>query len=389
MTTSNKIGIYVHLPFCAKRCNYCDFYSQTDLNNETIAKYIDAICKEISLWKVVFDEPKIVDSVFIGGGTPSAICAEHIKRLLAHISGEFGIERNAELSIEANPSSLGKEKLKAYKDAGITRLSIGIQSFTDAELKFLGRLHDANMAKEVFYTARDEGFSNINIDLMFGFEKEFEKNALNNLKEAVDLAPEHISFYSLQLEDGTKMFENYLAGNFELPSEETDRNTYKTGVELLKKSGYRHYEISNFAKCGYECRHNLKYWSMQEYIGLGASASSYTNRTRRTNLFSIGEYVSEVQNARKLRDIRLFEEHENSNADDMSDYVITTMRTQRGLSFSNFEKRYGQSFFEAFSEADKILAEYKRREIVKINKKSLKFTLKGINFSNGFLAEFV
>ncbi|MGP1570381.1 MAG: radical SAM family heme chaperone HemW [Eubacteriales bacterium] len=389
MTTNNNLGIYIHLPFCEKRCNYCDFYSQTDIDYETVEGYMKAVHKEISLWAKEYCENRKADSIFIGGGTPSAIPEFYIKKLIEHIAHEFNVDKDAEISIESNPNSLREKKLSVYKSAGINRISIGVQSFLNEELKFLGRIHDADDAKKAFTVTRNAGFSNINIDLMFAFKKEFAENALKSVEQVLKLNPEHISFYSLQLEEGTKLFEDYISEKFELPSEEDDRKTYIKGTNLLKNAGYTHYEISNFAKRGYECRHNLKYWGMGEYIGIGASASSYINRSRNTNLFSISNYVKEVNNATELKDIELYEKHENSIKDDMSDYVITTMRTERGLVFEDFETRYGVCFFEAFPNAKKVIGDYERKDFVKIDKTRLNFTMQGINLSNRFLAEFV
>lgn len=389
MTTNSNLGIYIHLPFCEKRCNYCDFYSQTNLSQETVANYMKALQKEVSLWAKKCGEGRIVDTVFIGGGTPSAISESHIQKLLVQVQDEFDVASDVEISIESNPNSLSLKKLRAYKSAGINRISMGVQSFLDEELQFLGRLHDANAAEKTFVEARKAGFSNINIDLMFAFKKEFATNASKSIEKALKLKPEHISFYSLQLEENTQLFEDYTNDKFELPSEEEDRNSYIEGTGLLKQAGYEHYEISNFAKKGYECKHNLKYWSMAEYIGVGASASSYIERTRSTNLFSLDDYIREVENAKRISDMVTMEKHQNSLKDDMSDYVITTMRTANGLVFEDFEKRYGQDFFEAFPKAHIVLDEYESKEFVKINKESLNFTLKGINISNRFLAEFV
>ena len=379
----------MHLPFCEKRCNYCDFYSQTDMSHEMVERYMGALHREISMWAKEVSQNKQVDSVFLGGGTPSVISGGYITKLLSHIKNEFNLTNDAEISIESNPNSISKNKLAEYKKAGVNRISIGVQSFLDEELQFLGRLHDAATAKKAIAHAHEAGFTNINIDLMFAFKKEFVRNALKSLSEALKLNPAHISFYSLQLEDKTKLFEDYAAEKFELPSEEEDRNVYLEGVKLLRGAGYSHYEISNFAKCGYECRHNLKYWSMEEYIGVGASASSYMDMKRTTNLFSISDYVKEVGNAKDRNDIALSEQHQNSLKDDMSDYVITTMRTANGLVFDDFKKRYDTDFFVAFPNADEVIRRYEYEEFVKINKKRLKFTVAGINFSNRFLAEFV
>lgn len=432
-SAGNSAGLYVHLPFCEKRCNYCDFYSQTNLDERLVSRYVNALCNELELWAKEFDfynlrygekyqqNLRIIDTIFIGGGTPSAIEARHIERIMDCVRAYFKLAEDAEISMEANPNSLTGEKLLIYKNIGINRLSIGVQSFEDADLKFLGRLHDSKTAEAAFKLARKTGFDNINLDLMFAYKENLGKSATENtceygiwenakkmVQKAIELSPEHISMYSLQLEEGTKLYEEYMKGAFDLPSEEADRFAYHEGAKMLKTAGYGHYEISNFAKPGFECRHNLKYWSMAEYIGAGASASSYvmpifencnssdfkpsktkTCGKRKTNVADIIKYIEQLEKAEKLSDINVAELHENKLQDDMSDYVITTMRTARGLSFSDFKLRYGIDFYEAFPNAKNIMEEHVKHGLLEVSKGSMRFTLLGVDVSNSFLAEFV
>lgn len=388
------------MPFCEKRCNYCDFYSQTSLEEGRLSAYVQALCKEIELYSKKYSSICICDSIFIGGGTPSAIDEKHIANILSCTMEAFSLSENAEISIETNPNSLSYEKLLAYKAAGINRLSIGVQSFCDDDLKFLGRIHSKNQALKAFDEARKAGFSNINLDLMFAFKEGFEKGMEESLSTLVNLRPEHVSFYSLQLEEGTPLYLDYLSKVFEMPDVEKDRKAYAYGVQFLKNAGYEHYEISNFSLKKKECRHNLKYWSMGEYIGIGASASSYLRENsgkktpdiagvRRSNVWDMDRYIERVKKAENTDELEFAEIQKNTLSEDMADYVITTMRRMKGLNFRDFKRSYGLDFFEAFPAAKDVLTDYFNRGLIYFDDEIMRFTLEGVSISNAFLAEFV
>lgn len=279
-------GLYIHIPFCEKKCAYCDFNSY-----EGIMRLEGAYVKRLidELFSYPSDE---LCSVYLGGGTPSVFSPRSIGDILGAASKHFKILDGAEITIEANPSSLSPEKLSAYKNLGINRLSLGTQSFDDGELSRLGRLHTAGAAAAAFRAARGAGFENISIDLMFAVPGQTEKTWEKSLAAATALRPEHISMYSLTLEEGTPLYGRHNV------SEETERALYWQGIDKLVQNGYRHYEISNLAIPGYESRHNSRYWKGLSYIGAGAGAHSYYKKTRYHNLPGVSDYISSAAPAR-------------------------------------------------------------------------------------------
>nr|MDE5778714.1 radical SAM family heme chaperone HemW [Lachnospiraceae bacterium] len=268
-----ELGIYVHIPFCKSKCVYCDFLSFGGFGYSEHRAYADTVCREIAAWQAV-SEAYVVTSIFLGGGTPSYVKEELIVRVLEQIHSVFEVEKDAEITIEGNPDSLKPDNLKAYRKSGINRLSIGLQSANDKVLASLNRVHNYDQFTEAFYSARQSGFDNINVDIMSGLPGEGEKSYMETLKRAAGLSPEHISAYSLIVENGTPLSANHALLNL-LPSEEEDREMYTKTKRLLENSGYSRYEISNYARDGFECRHNIGYWTGREYLGVGLGASSY------------------------------------------------------------------------------------------------------------------
>lgn len=287
-----ELGLYLHIPFCARKCDYCDFLSAPAASEE-ISHYIEAMRLEIEQYKG-WTDGYIVPTVFIGGGTPSYIKAGHIERIMEVLSGVFTLDRQQlEATIEINPGTITKDKLLTYRKAGINRLSFGLQSVNNEELRLLGRIHTYEQFEENYRLARELGFDNINIDLMSALPGQTLPSWENTLYKVTGLKPEHISAYSLILEEGTKFYERYHSGareNAALPDEDTDRQIYHRTKELLESSGYQRYEISNYAKPGYECRHNNSYWIGTEYLGIGLGASSLINGTRFSNLHEYAQY---------------------------------------------------------------------------------------------------
>ena len=267
------LSIYVHIPFCKRKCNYCDFVSFGGCDISLQKDYINALCKEIGAFSLIAEEYKVV-TVFIGGGTPSYIPAEYIGKILEKIRETFTVDDNCEITIEGNPDSLTRDKLILYRKYGINRLSIGLQSANDEMLNILGRIHNYDQFVAAYSRAREVGFTNINVDVMSGLPGESLESYVKTLAKVVAMQPEHISSYSLIIEDGTPLSENDELLQL-LPSEEDDRKQYMRTKLLLGQSGYERYEISNYAKKGYECRHNLVYWTGGEYLGVGLSAASY------------------------------------------------------------------------------------------------------------------
>lgn len=286
-----KLGLYVHIPFCIRKCKYCGFVSFDNCMEADWQAYFCALEKEIELRAAEYADYE-VDTIFIGGGTPTIVPAEWISGILTKIKNKFNNTVNQEITIESNPGTLTPEKLEIYRKAGINRLSIGVQSLDDTVLSAIGRIHDRQAVLETFREARCAGFDNINLDLMFSLPKQTDEIWEATLNEAVSLRPEHISFYSLQIEEGTEFYDMYKNGTLDIADDETDRARYHTAVRILKDAGYKHYEISNAALPGRESQHNLKYWSLDEYLGLGLAAHSFAGGRRFYNTSDLNEYVS-------------------------------------------------------------------------------------------------
>ena len=285
-----EIGIYIHIPFCARKCFYCDFVSYAN-KEEKISDYINAITYEIESFAKEFSNDYIVTTIYIGGGTPSYIESTYIVSIIKELNKNYNIQSNAEITIEVNPGTVTRKKLQDYKKAGINRLSIGLQSTNDYLLKEIGRIHTYEQFLDVYFLAREVGFSNINVDLMIALPNQTMEILEDSLNKVVLLNPEHISVYSLILEEGTKLDELISKGKLELVDEELERKMYWKVKNMLQENGYKHYEISNFAKKGYESKHNLNCWEQKEYVGFGVSAHSYYNKTRYSNTESIDQYI--------------------------------------------------------------------------------------------------
>lgn len=422
-----KLGMYIHIPFCIKKCLYCDFLSFDDKGEDIHRQYIEALKKEIEFYGDFYGEKFTVDSIFFGGGTPSLIDATLIKQALLLIKKRYNVDKNAEITIECNPKTIDREKLEIYKEAGINRLSIGFQTLNDRGLKRLGRVHKTEDAKQTYALARQAGFNNINIDLMFAIPDHTYEIWQDTLEQAVSLNPEHISFYSLQLEEGTRYFEMFEKGEIEMVPDKIDREMYHGAAKFLKESGYRHYEISNCAKTGYECKHNLKYWSLDNYLGIGLGAHSYMEGERFSNTRDLEIYINELKtidfslivsnfgstafntnldfdkidnlDGKSLHDDNINNslperkwvewQHTNSKRDDMVEFVITGMRRLEGINLSEFENRFGVKLFEVYPEQEKLVKEYIEKGLMILENDTMRFTIKGVDVSNSILAEFV
>lgn len=394
---TNNLGIYIHIPFCVRKCPYCGFLSAPVCDEAEFAAYKARLVDEIKSYEVGPGNDALrrtVDSIFIGGGTPSIMPAEYIAEILLVVNNKFYVTSDCEITMEANPGTLTEEKLFQL-GTKINRLSIGVQSFDDEVLRTLGRIHTAEEAVEAFKMARSAGFTNINIDLMFGIPQQTMKQWTDTLEKAIALNPEHISFYSLQIEEGTPYYKKFMAGDFDELPEEVDRDMYHTAIRILKDAGYKHYEISNAAKPGFECRHNLKYWTGQEYIGFGDSASSYI----RADAIADGSKAIESSYIGGMRYTMMNGEktdvHVNSKFDDMSEFAFTGLRLTRGINYGEFKSRFGIDFRDAFSDRWNELSEFfdsgALKEYVSNEGEptSLVITEKGIDISNRIMAVFV
>lgn len=337
-------AIYIHVPFCVSKCAYCDFYSlpcgaRSDksgnfpVTRDTLAlqkSYVDALCRQLRLTSERYDRPKI-PTVFIGGGTPSLLRTEDIKSITDTLYTCFDVPESAEFTIEANPETLNSEKLKAYREMGINRLSIGMQSAVESELKALSRIHTHKSVVNAVKSARSAGFDNINLDLMYALPGQTEKSFGETLTAALTLSPEHISVYGLQLEEGTPLFKNRKKLSF--PDDVTENKMNALALEILSKNGYRRYEISNYSKAGYECKHNLTYWTLGEYFGFGTAAHSFKDGKR----YSIKKDIYAYCASPDFSDVT--ETEETLTKESLTEeYIMLSLRLCRGLSLEKLSK---------------------------------------------------
>ncbi|GHU63076.1 coproporphyrinogen III oxidase [Clostridia bacterium] len=377
----DKLGLYVHIPFCARKCRYCDFVSYPVADKDTHLAYALKVILEASEKAQIFGEGCSVDTIYLGGGTPSLIEPGLISEILDSIYTHFWAEDDCEITIEVNPVSQAREKFRAYRSAGVNRVSIGVQSFDPDVLAFLGRPHTAEEAERAVADARAEGLDNINIDLMFGVPGQDLTSWERDLKKALKLAPEHISFYSLGIEEGTPLFEDLLEDRFVEIDEILDRRMYHLAKEILTDAGFRHYEISNAALPGRESRHNLKYWSMDPYLGLGAAAHSYFGGRRFANTSKLTEYMTAVS----VSDMTNWA-HENTPGDEMSEFVFLGLRRTEGIRFSDFHTSFGRDFWELYGEETEKLI---RRGLLERDGDELRLTDLGLDLANNVFSEYV
>lgn len=331
-----ELGIYIHIPFCVRKCLYCDFLSGPE-SLQTQEKYLNALCREIEDESSKYAE-YLVKTVFIGGGTPSLLSGEWMKKLLGSVYGHYQVDENAEISVEVNPGTATEEKLVAYKEAGINRISIGIQSLNDEELKALGRIHDSRQFYETYQMCVKTGFNNINVDLMSAIPGQTLESWKSTLAGVVALtpAPTHISAYSLIVEEGTPFYEN----TPELPDEEAERDMYKITNDILEKKGYHRYEISNYAKQGYECEHNKSYWMRKNYVGFGIGAASLVNNVRFSNVRDLSTYLK--------KEMKKEECNRLSRQEQMEEFMFLGLRMMDGVSEKEFFEAFGESIEHAY-----------------------------------------
>lgn len=376
------LSVYVHIPFCVRKCLYCDFPSAPGTPEE-IAAYFRVLQQEIRAFEAL-GSLRSVSTVFFGGGTPSLVDPKYIGQVLGLLRSLYPFDENPEITLEANPGTVTKESLEAYKAMGISRLSFGLQSVHEDELKLLGRIHGYADFLKSYELAREAGFDNINIDLMSALPRQTAEKWKRTLETVADLEPEHISAYSLIIEEGTPFAETYgtREGRIYLPGEEADRAMYHLTKEFLEGRGYARYEISNYAKPGFECRHNLVYWTGGEYVGFGQSAASYVDGRRFQNPAGKEAYPKHVRTAyaafKKTRPLSLSEREE--------EYMFLGLRTARGVSREEFRERFGESFPGSY---EKKLLDYCRQGFMEKVNDRIRLTDKGIDVSNVIMADFL
>lgn len=385
-----ELELYLHIPFCVQKCRYCDFLSVPGCPQE-IEAYVCAMLQEIRAYHGKYDD-YMVTSVFFGGGTPSLLSAEQMNRLMDAVRRAFSIEESAEISMEMNPGTVTMEKLNGYREAGINRLSIGLQSVNDEELKMLGRIHNYSAFLQTYEMARKAGFRNINVDLISAIPGQTVESWRKTLRTVADLKPEHISAYSLIIEEGTPFYEIYgekadfaesvSAPELQLPDEESERQMYEDTRDILLEYGYHRYEISNYAKEGYECRHNLGYWERKEYLGLGTGAASLIGTHRFNHIQDTAEYLKISGNPEQL----VCDREALSMKEEMEEFMFLGLRKMKGIQTEMFLQNFNCSVESVYGAEIGTLVE---EGLLAAESNRIYLTEKGIDISNYVLSHFL
>lgn len=385
------VGIYVHIPFCKQKCYYCDFKSFPK-KEDLIEKYIRWLTFEIEEvgkgnrfdFENGIDDKVIVKTIYVGGGTPSYIDSKYITEIINKINENFEVDKKVETTIEVNPGTVTENKLREYVNSGINRLSIGLQSTNNDILKSIGRIHKYEDFLQTYEMARKVGFKSINVDLMIGLPNQTIEDVEDSLKKVIKLSPEHISVYSLIVEEDTKIEKMLNEKIIELPDEEMERKMYWLCKNRLEQAGFKHYEISNFAKKGFESKHNVDCWDQKEYMGFGAAAHSYTNGVRFSNIDTIEEYIQNYEND-KVADNFVFHEKQTKESQ-MKEYMMLGLRKINGVSIQKFKNKFGLNpIFEFRKEIEELV----NKELIEIDLDDIKLTSKGIDFANIVWEKFV
>lgn len=373
----NTVALYIHIPFCKNKCFYCDFPSFSGKESLMI-DYAKALSKEI--YETCHD--KLISTIFIGGGTPTYLCIEGWKIIAESIKKLKFVNEDFEFTVEGNPNSFKEEQLEIFKEIGVNRISMGLQAMQNHHLKAIGRIHTIEDFEKSYSMVREYGFNNINVDLMFGLPNQTLEQWVESLEKAIKLNPEHLSCYSLIIEEGTKFHNLYENETLLLPNEEVERDMYAVTKEILKKNGYEQYEISNYAKRGLECKHNKIYWELKNYVGCGSSSHSYMNGIRYRNESNIEKYIERIN----TRNTAVVEEIKNSLNDDIEEFMFLGLRLTEGISILEFQQRFGVSIYDKYS---KVIEKYVDLKLLNLENGRVFLTDKGMEFSNQVMAEFI
>ncbi len=379
----NGLGIYIHIPFCVKKCNYCDFLS-FPANDEAREAYVQTLLKEIRLEARRYQSYQ-VQTVFFGGGTPSLLTVPQLTAIMETLKACFGFAAEAEISMEINPGTVTAESLVGYRAAGINRLSIGLQSANDEEMKILGRIHTYDMFIRAYKEAVAAGFTNINVDVMSALPKQDRDSYKDTLKKilSLDPRPTHVSAYSLIVEEGTLFYEWYEQGKLNLPDEEEEREMYELTGQMLEEAGYRRYEISNYALPGYECRHNKSYWTRKHYVGFGLGAASMVENRRFNNESDMKRYIARIESMSdsesEKRGVLL------SAKEQMEETMFLGLRLMEGVSKHKFLETFGVSMDSVYGE---VIKKHVKSGLL-IDGDYVKLTRRGIDVSNVVMADFL
>ena len=386
-----NVGLYIHIPFCKQKCQYCDFksYAGKEKFIDTYIRWLEFELKGVGEgnrldYENNLDDLAVVKSIYIGGGTPSFIDGKYIEEILSIANEYYTVDDNAEITIEVNPGTVDKDKFETYLRSGINRISIGLQSTHNRLLKELGRIHTYQDFLNTYNLARNVGFKNINVDLMLGLPNQSLQDLEESLKEIIKLNPEHISVYSLIIEEGTPFYDKLEMNEIVLPDDELERKMYWVTKKELENAGYIHYEISNFAKPGFESKHNLSCWNQEEYIGFGVAAHSYTNDVRYSNIDSIEEYIKNYEEDNET-DNFVFHEKQ-TKISKMKEFMMLGLRKIQGIRIQDFKNKFGENPIYLYrKELEKLVNE----GLLEIDGDVIKLTNKGIDLANLVWEEFV
>jgi oxygen-independent coproporphyrinogen III oxidase len=370
-------GIYLHIPFCKSRCSYCDFATDVFKNNDTVERYVSAICREISNFK--FQTSNLIETIYFGGGTPSLLLPKQLEKILNTIYKQFAVAEKIELTMEMNPATVSLDTLREYRKLGVNRASFGVQTFDDTELKRLARGHDANDVRETFRLLREADFDNISFDLIAGLPRQTLADWERNLDEALKLSPEHLSLYLLEINESTPLAEQIRTNRQPMPDEDLSGEMYESMLKKVAEKGFEQYEISNFCRPDFESKHNSKYWLCEPVFAFGVSAHSFDGKIRYANERDTNKYVSLIENNESTV---VFRDEINV----ASDAAFLGLRSTKGLDLTAYKMRFGIDLQTKFAED---LARLRELELIEIVGNKLKLTVKGMVYSNEVFAVFV
>ncbi|CUH94141.1 hypothetical protein P22_0203 [Propionispora sp. 2/2-37] len=377
-----NLGLYIHIPFCRKKCFYCDFPSSV-VSEAVYADYVNALCREIAIRQKNMPEA-VLDTVFIGGGTPTVLSAGQLASILGCLQAHFLFTNQTEITIEANPGTVNREKLAVLKAAGVNRISFGVQSFSGDILRQIGRIHSGAEAVEAIMNAREAGISNINIDLMYGLPAQHITDIMDSIQKAIELGVRHMSVYGLQIEEATPFARLESQGLLQLPSEEEEAAMYEFVTRFLPEQGYQRYEISNYAVQDAKCCHNLKYWHYQPYLGLGAAAHSFFDGRRTANTADIKKYINALQGQNAVLPVGFAEKLDRETA--MAEFMFLALRTTEGCAWQAFYDYFHMDFFIKYKE---IIETFSQKKLLEVTATGIRLTSLGMQYGNTVFSSFL
>ena len=387
-------GVYIHIPFCKSRCSYCDFATDVWRSDEAVERYVNALCSEILSeppasaggqsrnsrnWPAAHAAGSDINTIYFGGGTPSLLKPEQVQQILNAVISKFEISENSELTMEMNPATVTSESLAAYRSLGVNRASFGVQTFNDRHLKLLARGHDANDARQTFKMLRAAGFDNISFDLIAGLPGQTIDDWKRNLDEAITMQPEHLSLYLLEIHEGTPLAEQVRSGRRQAPDEDLAAEMYEIMLDRLCKVGYEQYEISNFAKPGFESRHNTKYWRLDPVFGFGVSAHSFDGFQRYSNVRDTNDYVSRIENYG-------IAETNRETIDRAEEFAFLGLRLNAGVDLLEYKEKFGGDLAVKYRNE---LVRIEEGGLIELTENKLRLTRKGMLYSNEVFQVFI